>query len=71
MITIMKKKYVWMLAAILVICGVTIASVSLSSCEKANAQSDNPAPQVVSTELIRTSQSCCLTTSRAARSWWP
>ena len=32
-------------------------SVSLSSCEKAYAQEDNPAPQVVSTELIRTSQS--------------
>ena len=52
----MKKKYLWMMAAILV-CGLTIASVSLSSCEKANAQEDNPAPQVVSTELIRTSQS--------------
>ena len=54
--TNMQKKYLWMLAAIL-ICGLTIASVSLSSCEKANAQEDNPAPQVVSTELIRTSQS--------------
>ena len=53
----MKKKYVWMLAAILIICGVTTVSVSLSSCEKANAQEDNPAPKVESTELIRTSQS--------------
>ena len=38
----MKKKYLWMMAAIL-ICGLTIMSVSLSSCEKANAQEDNPA----------------------------
>ena len=52
----MKKKYLWMMAAIL-ICGLTITSVSLSSCEKAHAQEDNPAPQVESTELIRTSQS--------------
>ena len=53
----MQKKYVWMLAAILIICGLTTVSVSLSSCEKANAQEDNPAPKVESTELIRTSQS--------------
>ena len=52
----MKKKYLWMMAAIL-ICGLTITSVSLSSCEKANAQEDNPASAVKSTELIRTSQS--------------
>ena len=52
----MKKKYLWMMAAIL-ICSLTITSVSLSSCEKANAQEDNPAPKVESTELIRTSQS--------------
>ena len=45
-----------MMAAIL-ICGLTITSVSLSSCEKAHAQEDNPAPKVESTELIRTSQS--------------
>ena len=51
-----KKSFNWLMAAIL-ICGLTITSVSLSSCEKANAQEDNPAPQVVSTELIRTSQS--------------
>ena len=38
------------------VCSVTIVSVSLTSCEKVSAQ-DNPAPQVVSTELIRTSQS--------------
>ena len=55
---IMKKKYLWMMAAIL-ICGATTTSVSLTSCKEANAQEDNPvpAPQVVSTELIRTSQS--------------
>ena len=54
----MKKKYLWMMAAIL-ICGATTTSVSLTSCKEANAQEDNPvpAPQVVSTELIRTSQS--------------
>ena len=52
-----KKKILWMSAAILIICGATAVSVSLSSCEKAYAQEDNPAPQVVSTELIRTSQS--------------
>ena len=45
-----------MMAAIL-ICSLTITSVSLSSCEKANAQEDNPAPKVESTELIRTSKS--------------
>ena len=38
----MQKKYVWMMAAILIICGLTITSVSLSSCEKANAQEDMP-----------------------------
>jgi quercetin dioxygenase-like cupin family protein len=51
-----KKSFYWMMAAIL-ICGLTITSVSLSSCDKANAQVDNPASAVKSTELIRTSQS--------------
>ena len=51
-----KKNLYWVLAAIL-ICGVTTISISLSSCERAYAQDDNPAPKVVSTELIRTSQS--------------
>ena len=51
-----KKSFYWMMAAIL-ICGLTITSVSLYSCEKAHAQEDNPAPKVESTELIRTSQS--------------
>jgi len=52
----MKKIINWVLAATLV-CGATVTSVSLTSCEEANAQNDNPAPQVVSKELIRTSQS--------------
>ena len=51
-----KKNFYWMLAAILIICGLTTVSVSLSSCEKANAQ-DNPAAKVVTTELIRTDKS--------------
>ena len=42
----------WVLAATLV-CGASV----LNSCKDAHAQEDNPAPQVVSTELIRTSQS--------------
>ena len=50
-----KKNFYWMMAAIL-ICGLTITSVSLSSCEKANAQ-DNPAAKVVTTELVRTDKS--------------
>ena len=53
----MKRIYFWMLAAILIICGATTVSVSLSSCEKAYGQEDNPAPKVVSTELIRTDKS--------------
>ena len=51
----MQKIIQWMMAAIL-ICGLTITSVSLSSCEKANAQ-DNPAAKVVTTELVRTDKS--------------
>ena len=50
----MKKIMLWMLAAILVTCG-TVAVVT--ACEKANAQNENPASAVKSTELIRTSQS--------------
>jgi len=53
----MKKLSFWVLATILIICGITTVSISLISCEKANAQEDNPAPTVQSTELIRTSQS--------------
>ena len=37
----MKKKYLWMMAAILV-CGAMTVSISLSSCENANAQEDMP-----------------------------
>ena len=51
----MKKKIpIWVMAATLV-CG---AVVGVVACDKANAQVDNPAPAVKSTELIRTSQSC-------------
>ena len=53
----MKKKYVWMMAAILVFCGATTVGVSLSSCVDAHAEEDNPAPTVVSKELIRTDKS--------------
>ena len=49
----MKKILNFVLAATMV-CG---AAVSLASCNQAQAQKDNPAQQVVSTELIRTSQS--------------
>ena len=48
----MKKILNFVLAATMV-CG---AAVSLTSCNQAQAQKDNPAQQVVSTELIRTSQ---------------
>ena len=53
----MKKMKLWMLAAILVICGAMTASVLLTSCKKANAPEGSTAPKVESTELIRTSQS--------------
>lgn len=49
----MKKILNFVLAATMV-CG---AAVSLASCNQAQPQKDNPAQQVVSTELIRTSQS--------------
>ena len=48
----MKKVMQWVMAATL-ICGTSV----LSSCKKANANEDNPTQKVVSTELIRTSQS--------------
>ena len=48
----MNKMIQWVFVAILV-CGAS----ELNSCKDARAQEDNPAPQVVSTELIRTSQS--------------
>ena len=50
----MKKRKLWMLAAILTICS-TVAVVT--ACKEANAQSDNPVTSVQSNELIRTSQS--------------
>ena len=50
----MKKTQIWMLAAILSICG-TVAVVT--ACEKANAQNDDPNNQVQSVELIRTDKS--------------
>ena len=50
----MKKRKLWMLAAIFTICS-TVAVVT--ACKEANAQSDNPVNSVQSTELIRTSQS--------------
>ena len=53
----MKKMKLWVMAAILTICGAMTVSFTMSSCEKANAQEENPAPKVESTELIRTSQS--------------
>ena len=48
----MKKIMHWVLAATIV-CGASV----LSSCKKANANEDTPVQKVVSTELIRTSQS--------------
>ena len=48
----MKKIMNWVMAATL-ICGASV----LNSCKEAKTQEDNPAAKVVSTELIRTSQS--------------
>ena len=53
----MKQTKQWMLAAILTICGTTMASFSLTSCDDAKTQKDDAAPAVKSEELIRTSQS--------------
>ena len=50
----MKKIMNWVLAATLTIYGTTFC---LTSCKEAKAQEDTPVQQVVSTELIRTSQS--------------
>ena len=49
----MKKIFNRVLAATLIICGAMV----FASCEQAQAQKDNPAQQVTSEELIRTSQS--------------
>ena len=46
----------WVMVAILTICGAMTVSFTMSSCEKANAQ-DETAPKVVTTELIRTDKS--------------
>ena len=48
-----KKIKLWVFAVTLV-CGTTLG---LTACKEAKAQEDNPVQQVVSTELIRTSQS--------------
>ena len=54
----MKLTKQMMIAAILTISGAVTTSVGLTSCKEAHAQEDNPVQQqVVSTELIRTSQS--------------
>ncbi|MBQ8456616.1 MAG: cupin domain-containing protein [Prevotella sp.] len=50
----MKKNLIWAFVAILVICG---AVVTFTTCTDAKAQDDGSEQQVVSTELIRTSQS--------------
>ncbi len=51
----MNKKRIWMLAAILtILCGTMTV---MTACRDANAQDEDPVQQVVSTELIRTSQS--------------
>ena len=49
----MKKTRLWVVAAILTICGTTTV---MTGCKEAT-QKDNPAASVQSTELIRTSQS--------------
>ena len=50
------KKIKFVVMAATLVCGLAVASYSLTSCEKASAQDDS-APKVESTELIRTSQS--------------
>jgi quercetin dioxygenase-like cupin family protein len=52
----MKKIMSWVFAVTL-ICGIMTASFSLTSCKEAKASDDTAAAKVVSTELIRTSQS--------------
>ena len=49
----MKKTRLWVVAAILTICGTTTV---MTGCKQATAK-DNPTASVQSTELIRTSQS--------------
>ena len=51
-----RKTNLWFVAAVL-LCGMVAVSYGLTSCEKAKAQEDADVEQVVSEELIRTSQS--------------
>ena len=53
----MKLCKQWMMTAILISCGLTTVSLGLSSCKSVRAQEGNGVQQVVSAELIRTSQS--------------
>ena len=53
----MKQKIMNRVLAATLVCGLTAVSYGLTSCKEANAREDNPVQQVVSTELIRTSQS--------------
>lgn len=50
----MKQKILFVLVAILLIFGIVII---ITDCNKANTQEVNPAQKVISSELIRTSQS--------------
>ena len=52
----MNKKRQWVMAAILTICG-TVTCMFLNSCKVARPLEGSSVKQVVSTELIRTSQS--------------
>ena len=52
----MKKIMSWVFTVTL-ICGIMTASFSLTSCKEAKVSDDTAAVKVVSTELIRTSQS--------------
>ena len=63
----MKKRTIWILAAILVICGIAAviyslkandkADTELQANDKADTETAEPAKEVSNTELIRTSQS--------------
>ena len=52
----MKSKQYWIYATILA-CGTTLASISFTACNKADAQNEENVPTVSKVELIRTSQS--------------
>jgi len=52
----MTKRSFW-LTAVGLVCGITAASSLFTSCNEAQAQEEPAEQQVVSTELIRTSQS--------------